>query len=504
MIGTDEDRKSAIGDVFTPPEWGAAAAKWSGVLDCWLAGGTVLDPTMGEGNLLESLVLAAEERGLDPASLPFETLYGNELNTRHFQAALEKFRTRWNRDMSSNFSNLDFFDYNCLPFDAVFGNPPWTAFADLPSDYKDRVRGLFHHYDLVSDSRKLLLGGSRIDIAALVVQKAIGQHLRDGGIASFFLPLSLLLNDGAHERFRACSVNGIPFSILSVKDFAETNVFGVSTRSGLVVFRRGESASYPIPYERLEGGQWIRCLARPLFAPTDPLSVYFRGTSEDGSRPDKIRVRKDSKPRQGINSCGANEVFFFDRVEPAGDGLVSADGSLLPAAYVHPLITSKNFGEDGPSPVRWAFLPYDRNGKVLSAEAVGSDPHLKAYLSLRRGRLEGRKGSLIGAQIRRGLWWAMMGVGRYSFAPYKVVWEAYGKKSFQPRIFEGFWQVNQSLQAYIPCADAAEAQRVLHALRQPAVEGYLLAHRMEGTMNWAQPGRVGRLLEFTDDDGAEG
>ena len=75
MTGTDEDRKSAIGDVFTPPEWGAAAAKWSGVLDCWLAGGTVLDPTMGEGNLLESLVLAAEERGLDPASLPFETLY---------------------------------------------------------------------------------------------------------------------------------------------------------------------------------------------------------------------------------------------------------------------------------------------------------------------------------------------------------------------------------------------------------------------------------------------
>ena len=48
MIGTEEDRKSAIGDVFTPLEWGRAAAQWSGVLDLWLAGGTVFDPTMGD------------------------------------------------------------------------------------------------------------------------------------------------------------------------------------------------------------------------------------------------------------------------------------------------------------------------------------------------------------------------------------------------------------------------------------------------------------------------
>ncbi len=95
------------------------------------------------------------------------------------------------------------------------------------------------------------------------------------------------------------------------------------------------------------------------------------------------------------------------------------------------------------------------------------------------------------------MWWALLGVGPYNFAPYKIVWEAYGRKKFSPQIFEGQWQANQALQAFIPCDSEKEAKNILQKLENPVVEKILLSHRMEGTMNWAQPGKIKKLINFT-------
>jgi len=91
----------------------------------------------------------------------------------------------------------------------------------------------------------------------------------------------------------------------------------------------------------------------------------------------------------------------------------------------------------------------------------------------------------------------MMGVGPYSFAPWKVIWEAYGKKEFRPIKISGEWQGNQAMHAFIPCESATEADRVLNSLSKMDVESELLRHGMEGTTNWAQPGRIARMFEFS-------
>jgi hypothetical protein len=98
----------------------------------------------------------------------------------------------------------------------------------------------------------------------------------------------------------------------------------------------------------------------------------------------------------------------------------------------------------------------------------------------------------------RGYWWALLGVGKYNFSKYKVVWEAYGRKTFEPKIFSGRWQANQSLQAYTPLSNKKEAKRILSALKNPAIEHYLRSLKMDGTMNWAQPGKIRKLFEFSD------
>ena len=106
---------------------------------------------------------------------------------------------------------------------------------------------------------------------------------------------------------------------------------------------------------------------------------------------------------------------------------------------------------------------------------------------------------MLNALLKRGQWWAMLGVGEYNFFPFKIIWEAYGKTTFNPTIFDGNWQANQSLQAFIPVRTIEEAKRVQNDLSDKQIENYLLSLKMEGTMNWAQPGKIKKIIKFEQD-----
>lgn len=109
---------------------------------------------------------------------------------------------------------------------------------------------------------------------------------------------------------------------------------------------------------------------------------------------------------------------------------------------------------------------------------------------------------MLGAWIKRGIWWACLGVGKYSFAPHKVVWEAYGKRAFAPQVFSAYegrpWQPNQAMHAFIQCSTANEAESLLKQLRASHIERYLKSLNIQGTCNWAQPARIKRFLAFKD------
>ena len=52
------------------------------------------------------------------------------------------------------------------------------------------------------------------------------------------------------------------------------------------------------------------------------------------------------------------------------------------------------------------------------------------------------------------------------------------------------------MQAFIPCSTLAEAEDLLDQLEQSNIESYLKSLSVEGTCNWAQPGRIKRFLQF--------
>jgi hypothetical protein len=324
-------------------------------------------------------------------------------------------------------------------------------------------------------------------------------NLKENGKAVFFLPLSLFLNGGAHTAFRKFRAKGTRYSLCSIYDFENIDVFqNIATRYGLAFFEKKYSKLDYIPYFRFEKKSWLEYKA---VSQKEGSPYLISPDSESVASIPQIEAPAGAKPRQGINPCGAINVFVFKRYESIDEKTCRVNSAyLLPKKYVYPLLTSSNFSKNE-NPLKWVLLPYNtKTGKPLAPPDLENESLLLHYLKIHEPALTNRKGTLIQGYIKRGIWWALLGVGQYNFVKFKIVWEAYGKTTFHPRLFSGNWQANQSLQAFIPCSDKEEAEQLLIKLSNPIVEKYLISSRMEGTMNWAQPGKISSILYFKDSD----
>ena len=487
---------------FTPRAWAIWFAEGAGVVDAWLNGATVLDPTCGRGDLLTGLLAAGLRRGVPARELPVRRLYGIEREP----AFLRELSRDCRREFGVAFphENLHAADFLLAPprlrADVLLGNPPWANFADLPMAEKAALKPLFVRYGLAPDRRRLLLGGSRVDVAALVVVKAVADHLRRDGVAAFFLPLSLLTGDGAHAGFRAYRAAGVEFAVRAVFDFSAVSVFpGVATRYGAIVFRRNAPPQWPIPWQRMADREMRS--AGPVDCPNGPLAIADTPAALDRLRQRaRIAGPPGARPRQGVNPCGASRVLYVHDVVPLDDHRAVAETAVagrvvLPQRFLHPLLTADQFVDSSAPPRRWVLLPHDPStGQPLTPAQVAESMELVNYLERCRPLLENRRGQWLRRWIDRGRWWALLGVGPYCFTPYRVTWPAYGAGRFSPQVISFPWQGQQALHAHIPCESREEAEALRAELARPCVEEYLRAFGIAGTRNFAQPGRVARLL----------
>ena len=115
------DKDLQIGDVFTPIKWGEFAIVKFDLFSKWMQGASIFDPTMGEGNLLESFITFGLSKGFAIENLPTNNLYGNELNTQHFNKAINKFKEKYGLNMSQNFTNEDLLRLEPKKFNIIFG-----------------------------------------------------------------------------------------------------------------------------------------------------------------------------------------------------------------------------------------------------------------------------------------------------------------------------------------------------------------------------------------------
>ena len=345
----------------------------------------------------------------------------------------------------------------------------------------------------------MLLGSSRIDIAALVLKVVWGRLLKKNGTGYFDIPTSLFFGDGAHSGFRDYRVRDSgnetgtyrDFTVGTVYEFTSTKVFeGVSTSYCGAKFQVDTRQNFPVSYFRESDGKWAEHKVLPLKNPTDPWRVVRDLNELQTDATLEVNLSPEQAPRQGVNTCGANSVFIFHR-KP----------SHLPDEFLYPLATKELWRQQTVLPYRWILLPYCRQtGKPLTWGQIEQYPALKDYLQNFQEVLQARKGTLLRTALKKGHWWALLGVGRYSFAPFKVIWGAYGKDQFNPIILSSverqMWQGNQAMHAFIPCWSEHDAQRIKTALESPAILALLRQLNGAGKCNWAQPGKIKKILGF--------
>lgn len=486
----DTDR---IGEVFTPLEWAEwLLDKW-GIYDAWIDGATVCDPTAGRGAFVLALLRLACSRGVEVTREHLSRITLIELHDAH----LEAFRYQALDEFGISFPESQLLACDViknppqLQFDILVGNPPWANFADLPNWYKEELKSFFIAEGLVPDRRKVLLGSSRTDIAALVLKVVLGKLLRHNGAGYFFIPLSLFCGDDAHRGFRDYIANHRMFAVDEIHEFTESKVFiGIGTSYCCARFEMDRMQEFPVRYYRQSGENWIEHRAIPLNTPSDQWRIL---TDDDSCGFDKeidIQLLPEQMPRQGVNTCGANNIFIFEE-KPEH----------LPDKFVFPLATKDIWKNSDTVPHKWILLPYDgASAQPLSWADIERHEGLCRYLTDVRYQLETRKGTLIRAAILKGFWWSLLGVGPYSFAPYKVIWQAYGKSDFEPvvlhRVAGQVWQANQAMQAFIPCWNEDDANRICVALKNPAILTLLRQLNGDGKCNWAQPGKIKKVLSF--------
>jgi methylase of polypeptide subunit release factors len=483
------------GCVFTPIKWAKFAVKKYGLFGDWLNGATILDPTMGEGNLLHALIETGIESGYTMNDLPVQNLFGIELNTKIFNKAVDQLEKLCGRNfVKENFVNADtlFFTFN-RKFDLIFGNPPWVGFSSLPDRYKEQLKSLFVSSGLAKSGNRMLLGNSQINIAALIVFRMMTEFLKDQGKAVVFMPLNVLFHSGAHSAFTEFRAENVDFCINEVRDLAQTGAFpDVSTKFGILQMTKGETQKYPVDYYRFQHhhNKWEKNDLVKLFGTSGPLRVISDVSEHNGF--EKISIPRESRPRQGINTCGANRIFFFDYCEPVGKKMCSVSNSngqfLLPQQFIYPLIDKTNFHEDRFSAKKHVLLPYHPTGKLIQKFELEGIPQLRDYLYSYVNVLSGRKGQFIRSSIEKGNFWALLGIGPYNFFPYKIVWQACGKNKFEPLIFSGNLQANQALQTYLPFRNKSTCYETYEKLMSSRTNEVLESMQMGGTMCFAQAG----------------
>ena len=480
----------SVGEVYTPIEWADWLLERWRVFERWIGGASVCDPTAGNGVFALALINKAINRGVAVSADLLNRLHLVEVKRQRLDAFRANLKLSHSLDYPS--ASLHARDVALNPmrrkFDIVLGNPPWSNFTDLPAPYKERLKQCFIEYGLVPDRRAVLLGSARIDLAALILKTVVFNSLRSDGAGYFFLPLSLFFGDDAHTGFRDYRAKGALFSINEVVEFSDEKVFkGVGTAYCAASLRRGDAQKFPVPYFRRQGGSEVALKARPLGSNSDPWRVFESDGADLDAKAIHIELSPRQKPRQGVNTCGANSVFIFDDLPRFVD-----------AKYIFPLATKETW--QGCAPQKWVFLPYDAATAAPLPRHAMQKVDGFAYLQKHKGTLKNRKGVLINSAMGGGLWWTLLGVGAYSFAPYKVIWQAYGKRDFNPIVLGSHdgkpWQANQAMHAFIPCWTKSDAERILEALKNSRIQRLLTELNGQGKCNFAQPGKMKKILSF--------
>ena len=413
------------------------------------------------------------------------------------------------------------------PFDYVAGNPPWIGWENLPEGYRNETKDLWHQHGLfVHKGMDTILGKGKKDISMLVTAVAADSYLKDGGKLGFVITQAVFKMAGAAQGFRRFKTRRVqPLHCFFVDDFSELQLFeGATNKTAVFIMKKGDPQKYPVSYtywQKKESGRsgsfdydatldevmskterknWN---AEPV-DDDDPTSAWLTGNIWVIKTVKKVLGQSDYTAHEGVNSGGANAVYWFEILKDHGDGSVTARNLTetakrkiesvqvrLEKEILLPLLRIKDLQAFKADPKIYFLFVQDTEKRrgIEEVDLKKNYPLAYKWLCSQRSVLEKRSSQAVKTLMKNHAFYSIFSVGEYTVSPWKVVWSAIDTKLEAAVVskHEGRIVIGQHIVTLIALNNQLEANYVCGVLNSTPLRFAVSCFSQPGSKSFGTP-----------------
>jgi len=401
-------------------------------------------------------------------------------------------------------------------FDYVVGNPPWIRWGYLSAEYRRRTLPMWENYGLFSlKGHAARLGGGEKDFSMLFTYACADRYLKKQGTLAFVITHEVFKSKGAGEGFRDFRLgrdpNSTPAKVLWMEDMVHLQPFHAANKTCIFAMEKGESTEYPVSVI-----EWRRKPGTGSIPAELKLKEVFERTTRTALLADPVdphravsswqtATKSDRKAFQKLKGKGAYEARLGARVEPYGvfwlrikevrpDDMLVVENqhdrgkrkiprveNAIEPNLVFPAVAGGNiirFGTESTFPVLISQDPAKRE-PYSEDWMLENAPLTYGYLKQFEGILLSRGSNTVRQLAERTEFYAMFGIGSYTFAPYRVTWKRMTSKMsvvVLSRMQTDYGMkpvVSTDTTSFIPVRDKTEAHYLCAILSSELVDRYI-------------------------------
>lgn len=514
--------RKALGEFYTP-DW---LAKYL-IRQIDDSNGSILDPACGSGIFLSAAIERLQSQNIDSDEI-LNRIRGFDLNPLAVLMARanialklglrqEKVIPVFLKDSILDNPNKD--EYQAFN---IVGNPPWLNWDRLSKQYRDKTKPLWEYYGLFNLSgNEARYGGSKKELAQLMIYRIADQYLKQKGKLSVVLPLSVFQTRKSGEGFRRFLLpNGTPLNVLAVDDFSEIKppIFtGVGTKPATLFLEKGYSTEFPVPIKRWKTrtqSESFRGEPTNTNLPGSPWKIGKKSLQSNS----KIESRgpSDYQAYLGANTGGANGVYWLEIIGPSNesDRLIKVhnlpkSGKLeLPQVeaeiekdLIFPLLRWSDVDRfQAKKPSRFILLSQEPKMRTGISLNVMQKKYPAALDYLKRFKTELRNRAAFRKYQSESPFYSMYNIGQQTLAPFKVVWRRMDRM-LRAAVLEPMEHpllgtkpiIPQETCVLIPCQTKEEAEYLVDLLNGNEVAEVVESLGVVGSKGFGSPGILNDL-----------
>ena len=426
-------------------------------------------------------------------------------------------------------------------FDVIAGNPPWIGWESLPPGYRQLTRPIWEHYGLFPHrGMAAILGQGKKDLSMLVSCVVTDKLLRNGGRLGFVITQSVFKNSGAAMGFRRFQFGTGPDDCVRVErvdDLSALQPFeGTGNRTCVFAWTKGQRTVYPVKYrvwqrprnsrptqqqdtlaDVLSATQQLTLAAEPI-DPDDPASAWLTVPATERSRFRQVIGRSEYQAHEGVNTGGANGIYWLEILQRRPDGTVvvrnitkgakrrvpTVESALIEEDLIYPLLRGREVRRWRAVPSAHILLAQDsarRRGideRRLRQKLPKTYSYLRQFADTLRSRAAFRRyftRSQEGQTQEEAPFYSMFNVGPYTLCSHKVVWHRMVAPIGAAVVSEqdGRPVLPQETHAFVACTSAAEAYFLAGLLNSEVLNAVAAAYAQAGGKSFGSPQLISHL-----------